>query len=164
MAPNARVKLARLGYVIYEHPDIGKFRLFASDFGLEETKDLDGNIFFRGYGKDQYVYVARQAPEGSEKRFIGAGFCACSKDDFERACQLEAATIIDASQRPGGGQLVSIRDPNGYEMQVYWGQEEQVIPSDGISACVGEHPTNGAINKQRKGTKYEADSARQEGC
>jgi hypothetical protein len=149
-----KISLSRLGYVIYEHPDFEKFKIFAKEFGLTSAKDNNDTVYFSGYGKDQFVYVARQSPSGQPKRFIGAGFIASTAEDFETATRIEGAQSIDTSNRPGGGRAVSIPDPNGFEMQVVWDQEERKLPSHGLSACSGGRPTiNGALDgdKDRRG-------------
>lgn len=162
MKNNSGVRLTRLSYVIYEHPSIDDFRKFADHFGFVETgsNDKDGSIYYRGYGEDPYVYIARPAPNGGRKRFIGAGFTAESEDDFEKASRIEGAQKVDISDRPGGGQSVVLRDPNGFEMVVVWGQEQRTPPAQGISALVGQPPVNGAINKTRKGNRAVVHQAR----
>jgi len=153
------IKLARLSYVIYEHPSLDDFRKFAVDFGFEEAgiDEKDNTVFYHGYGVDPFVYVAKQSPTGTPKRFIGAGFAAESEEDYKRATKLDGATRVDTKQRPGGGQCVCITDPNGYSMLVEWGQEERKLPEHGISSLVGRPAMNGTIDKTRKGL-YDASS------
>ncbi|KAM0669620.1 hypothetical protein ACQRIU_000015 [Beauveria bassiana] len=152
MTVNTRAALNRLSYVLYEHADMEKFKKFAGDFGLIEAGKADGLTFYRGYGKDAYVYVAAEGRRGGERRFIGGGFVAESAHDFHLVCQIPGAKIIDASKRPGGGQLVEVLDPNGYVVQVAWEQVEREAPAHGISSCQGgQPPINGALDKIRKG-------------
>jgi hypothetical protein len=153
MANSSKIRLTRLSYVIYEHPSIEKFRAFAQDFGFVEagTNEKDGSIYYRGYGQDQYLYIARPAPSGARKRFIGAGFAAESEDDLVKASKLDGAEVVDLTDRPGGGKCVVVHDPNSFEMVILWGQRTRTPPSKGVSALIGEPPVNGAINKTRKG-------------
>lgn len=148
-----KVNLSRLSYVIYEHSDLATFEKFSEDFGFESAgKSDDGDVFFRGYGLDPYIYVARQAPPGEGKKFHGAGFIAQSSEDFDRACELEGAQVSLDYQCPGGGKVVSVPDPNGYTIQVVYGQEDQSAPRQGISNVHDGQPNvNGAINKGRRG-------------
>ena len=145
-----KISLSRLGYVIYEHPDFEKFQVFAKEFGLTSAQESNDSVYFSGYGKDQFVYVARRAASGGSKRFIGAGFVASTSEDFEAATRMKGAQSIDTSNRPGGGKAVSIPDPNGFEMQVVWDQDERKLPSHGLSACSGGRPTvNGALDEDK---------------
>jgi hypothetical protein len=50
------------------------------DFGMQVAKSADDEIWFKGYGSDQYVYYARKGP----KQFLGGTFEAQSQEDFDR--------------------------------------------------------------------------------
>jgi hypothetical protein len=153
MADTGKVNLARLSYVIYEHSDLATFNTFSKDFGFESAgKSDDGHFLFRGYGLDPYIYVARQAQPGKDKKFHGAGFIARTSEDFDRACRLEGAQVEDISHYPGGGKMVSVPDPNGYAIQIIYGQEDRSVPRQGVSSVYDGQPNvNGAITKARKG-------------
>lgn len=87
-------------------------------------------------------------PQESDSNFLGAGFVAHSAEDFKLACQLPGAKLLDASRRPGSGQLVQVLDPNNNIVQIVWGQEEHTVPAHGISSCEGGQPIiNGAFEK-----------------
>lgn len=154
MAINMKITLSRLSHVIYQHPDLDVFKSFAKDFGFEQT-DIQPEqeaVFLRGYGKDQYVYIACQAPAREEEKFIGGGFVAKTEDDFNQACQLPNAEVVDVGRWPGAGKMVKVRDPNGFEIRVLWNQEERTPPELGVSVVKGGRPTmNGALDKPRKG-------------
>ncbi|KAL1887192.1 hypothetical protein Sste5346_010367 [Sporothrix stenoceras] len=151
-----KVHLERLSYVIYEHPDPNAFLLFADDFGFElagsSMKD-NSEFFLRGYGVDPYLYIGRQAPSGEGKRFIGAGFRARTSEDFDKATKLDGAQVTDLSgMRPGAGKLVTLKDVNGYDMQIVFDQEERPHPARGVSNVTGGNPnSNGAVAKDRLG-------------
>lgn len=55
MASSERIRLARLSYVIYEHPSLEKFKTFAEDFGFVDTglESPGDERFYRGYGIDR---------------------------------------------------------------------------------------------------------------
>jgi hypothetical protein len=153
MTVSDKVNLARLAYVVYEHPNREKFLQFAQDFGFESAGNSnEGDVLLRGYGPDPYIYVVRQAPDGQAKKFYGSGFLARTEQDFQRACQLDGAQVKDITALPGGGRMVSIPDVNGFEMQIVYGQEERPVPDKGVSNIYeGQPNVNGAINKSRKG-------------
>jgi len=108
------IHLERLSFVVYEHPDLEAFRRYAHDFGLEEASSSADEVYYAGFGRDPFCYVARAAAPGVEKRFIGAGFCTESEGDFKKASARDGAEPVDTSCRPGGGQAVSIQDNNGF--------------------------------------------------
>ena len=47
---------------------------------MEIVKKTEDQIWFKGYGPDQYVYYARKG----RKKFLGGAFEAQSKEDFDR--------------------------------------------------------------------------------
>ncbi|KAJ5140749.1 glyoxalase family protein [Penicillium atrosanguineum] len=129
MIGQGKIRLARLAYVHYEHQDLEKFKQFAGDFGLIEAQSTNDVVYYRGYGQDPFAYI-----------------------DYDNACALPGATIRNASERPGGGHLVVVKDPNGYEMEVCWGQTENSVASCPLSSAIGEPaPMNGSFDKPRKG-------------
>ena len=158
-----RINLKRISYVVYQHTDLPTFEKFSDDFGFKRIPATysfddasDNSILFEGYGPDAYVYVAQPAPSSTEKehkeRFIGAGFIARSATDFENAQKLPEAELTDISHLPGGGQRVSITDPNGYLIQIIHGQTDKSVPSSGISNVYEGSPNvNSALTKRRKG-------------
>lgn len=154
MATDSRIHLTRLSYVIYEHPSIETFQEFAKDFGFVETgtDKQDGSIYYRGYGEDPYIYVAKPAQGDGRKRFVGAGFVAGTAEDFAKASNMDGAKLVDMNDRPGGGKSVVLHDPNGFEMVIVWDQQSRTPPPHGVSSLVGQPTVNGALDKRRKGT------------
>lgn len=154
MPSSGKVNFSRLSYVVYEHPDLAAFEKYAADFGFEVSeRSSDGDLFLRGYGRDPYIYIARQTPNGQPRKFCGAGFVARTSQDFDRACKMDGAQIVDISGRPGGGKMVRVADPNGFPVEILFGQEERSqVPHHGISNVVDGHPNvNTAMTKPRKG-------------
>lgn len=54
----------------YQHPDLDEITVFLQDFGMEVVKRTADQIWYRGYGTDQYVYYAQKG----EKKFLGGTF------------------------------------------------------------------------------------------
>lgn len=71
----SKVQLSRIAHVYFEHHDLDAFDRFANDFGFVEAARKGTTIYYRGYGKDPYIYVASQSPN-SKSRFNGAAFIA----------------------------------------------------------------------------------------
>ena len=47
---------------------------------MEVAKKTDEEIWYKGYGTDQYVYYARKGP----KKFLGGAFEVSTKHDLEK--------------------------------------------------------------------------------
>ena len=54
--------------------------VFIADFGAEVIKKDGDEMWYKGYGPDQYVYYARKGP----KQFLGGTFEVATRDELER--------------------------------------------------------------------------------
>lgn len=62
-----KIQLARLSYVLVQHPALEAFDVFAHDFGFTEAaRDGDETIYYRGYGRDACCYVATRSSDGAQ--------------------------------------------------------------------------------------------------
>jgi hypothetical protein len=64
----------------YQHPDLDQITVFLQDFGMRVVKKMADQIWYRGYGTDQYVYHAQRG----EKKFLGGAFEVESYQDLEK--------------------------------------------------------------------------------
>ncbi|KAK5136531.1 hypothetical protein LTR08_002875 [Meristemomyces frigidus] len=125
--PARQVRLVKLAHMRYQHPDLPKITTFLKDFGMhvvQQRTAADGTeqIWFAGYGPDQYVYYAQSGPE---KAFLGGTYEVESYAELEKAARIEGASgILDLSDAPGGGHMVTLRDPEGFAINVMFGQTE----------------------------------------
>ncbi|KAL4770007.1 Glyoxalase/Bleomycin resistance protein/Dihydroxybiphenyl dioxygenase [Aspergillus nidulans var. acristatus] len=95
----------------YQHSDIDEITTFLQDFGMSVAKRTDSEVWYRGYGEDQYVYYARKGP----KQYLGG--------TFQVARRLpQAAEIQQLSDAPGGGYLVRFSNPEGFPVNLIFGQ------------------------------------------
>ncbi|KAB8209233.1 hypothetical protein BDV34DRAFT_221633 [Aspergillus parasiticus] len=117
---DSRIKLTRLSHMRYQHSDLDAIHQFMVDFGLQVAHRTDDEVWYKGYGPDQYVYYAKKGP----RKFLGGVFQAATWDDFERASKLPSAEPIQQlKDAPGGGFLVTVTDPEGFPVNVIYGQQ-----------------------------------------
>ncbi|PYI05431.1 trihydroxytoluene oxygenase [Aspergillus sclerotiicarbonarius CBS 121057] len=118
--PESQIRLAKLAHMRYQHPDLDAITTFLQHFGMEIAKRTENDIWYRGYGPDQYVYYARQGP----KRFLGAAYVVESRQDLERGAALPSAGKIEPMEdAPGGGFILTVTDPEGFPMCLIHGQQ-----------------------------------------
>ena len=122
MSSNKKIKVLRLTHVHYQHPDLAKAIEFLEDFGLTLTQKDGDHAYLAGYGTEKFCYIAEQSPE-RERKFLGGTFLAASEEDFQIAASHPAASDVQTLDAPGGGQKVSITDPNGFLVNFVFGQE-----------------------------------------
>ncbi|OKL61071.1 hypothetical protein UA08_03339 [Talaromyces atroroseus] len=114
-----QIRLVKVAHMRYQHPDLDQITVFLLDFGMEVAHKADDQVWFRGYGSDQYVYYARKGP----KKFLGAAFQVESQQDLERAAQLPTAgDIQELKDAPGGGHMLTLTDPEDIPVNLIFGQ------------------------------------------
>ncbi|KAK5726276.1 hypothetical protein LTR17_012896 [Elasticomyces elasticus] len=139
--PANQVKLVRLSHMRYQHPDLEEITTFLLDFGMHiAKKSSDGErIWYRGYGTTQYVYYAQRGP----KKFLGGTFEVESHAELEKAAKIPSSSssgIEDLTEAPGGGYMLTLTDPEGFPINLLYGQEpaekgdypEKVIVNDEV--------------------------------
>ncbi|KAK2778089.1 hypothetical protein FQN52_002919 [Onygenales sp. PD_12] len=146
-----QIRLTKVAHMRYQHPDLDEITQFLqgtdriirprsipgeragdlsfyivaniaidfADFGMHVAKKTDTKVWYRGYGPDQYVYYAQKGP----KKFLGGTFEVESYAELEKASKLPGASAIEnLDDAPGGGSLVSITDPEGFPVNLIYGQ------------------------------------------
>lgn len=125
----SKIQLNRIGHVYFEHENLAEFDKFAVDFGFVEAKRDGDTVYYRGYGRDPFIYVAKKSKNGAVG-FGGVAFVAASEQDFEKASRLPGASPVqDVAETgaPGGGKIITISRPNGTLLHIVFGQEERPV-------------------------------------
>lgn len=119
------IKLVKTTFVDYSHADLAKAKQFLLDFGLKIVDEQeDGQvIYFGGYGPEPFCYIARKAHSGISS-FNGAAYAVEAREELIRASEVPGATSISTLQAPGGGEIVTLRDPVGHPVNLVFGQAE----------------------------------------
>lgn len=149
-----KIQLDRLAHVSFAHPDLETFDAFAHAFGFEVAHRSEKAIYYRGWGKDAFVYAAHK--QQKEARFLGATFVASSEQDFQKCAGLPTASPVrDNVEGPGGGKIVSLSSPSGTMIHILWGQEDRPVPERSVSATeVYKGGYNTSLKKERKGESF----------
>lgn len=115
-----RVKLLGPVCVAYGHPDLERTHTYLTDFGLVESFRKDEAIYYRGYGVQPVVYIAKKT---AVPEFLGVYFEAAGLTDLEKATKIPGAGAI--SDFAAGGKVVQIIDPSGIPFHVVCGLEKR---------------------------------------
>ncbi|EON69457.1 hypothetical protein W97_08717 [Coniosporium apollinis CBS 100218] len=118
--PSKQIRITKVSHMRYQHEDLDEITRFLRDFGMSVAKKTDSQRWYRGYGSDQYVYYAEQGPN----KFLGGTFEVESYADLEKASLLpNAGRIEKLDDAPGGGYLLTLTDPEGFPVNLIYGQE-----------------------------------------
>ncbi|PIG69126.1 hypothetical protein AARAC_011698 [Aspergillus arachidicola] len=147
-----KVQLSRIAHVYFEHADLDAFTRFAKDFGFVEAAREGNTIYYRGYRRDPYVYVASQSPT-RRSTFLGAAYVAKDEESFAKAAAMPGAVRRKLDEAPGAGEMVTFARPNGTWVHVVYGQKERDVESKTTPTAThdSQGPFNTPFEKPRKG-------------
>lgn len=111
------LRIEDVAHVRFRAPDLGRMRAFVEDFGLAVVEDRPARLVARGSGPAPVAHVTERGEPG----FVGVAFRAGSLADLERLAAAEGARVAE-SDLPGGGQVVTLADPDGHRVDVVAGQ------------------------------------------
>ena len=112
------IKVSGIAYVMYSQPDLGRMQAFLADFGMVKVKRTAKALYMRGAGPAPYIYVAEKAKRSG---FLGFALSARSRRDLDRVATMDGASAVEAIGGPGGGERVTLRDPDGYRIDIVHG-------------------------------------------
>lgn len=109
------VKARSLGHLIFERPDLDKAERFLTDFGLTVAHREPGVVYLRAAGSAPFCYRLMHGPK---PRFVGFGLTVADHADLIKLARLPGASPVQAAKMPGGGAMVRLVDPSGFEVEV----------------------------------------------
>lgn len=144
------IKVQDVAYVRFRAPDLDRMAWFLDDFGLAPSAPRPDaeTLYMRGRGAAPFVHVT----ERGEPAFLALGLRAASVEDLHR---LAAATgaAVGPLNAPGGGQMLSLSDPDGHRIEVVAGQTAaQPLPLDEHLAWNNAHQRPRLRATKRTGT------------
>lgn len=140
-----------LAHVVYQHVDIEKALAFLVDFGFVEVARKGDRIYLGGYGQQPFLYVLEISPD-AEKHFVGGYWVVDSMKELDKAASHPGATPIKDIDAPGGGKVVVIKDPNGFDCGFVYGQKLQERRGPATTLQLNNSVLNTVDEKPRKGT------------
>lgn len=134
------VRIIDIAHVRFAAPDLAAMGTFLGEFGLANALHDDGRLYARGRDGWPFLHVT----EPGEPRFIGLGLRVESVAELERLAAADGAAVEDLAA-PGGGRVVRLTDPDGYQVDVVAGQARSAAePADPSSL-------NTALRRTRAG-------------
>jgi catechol 2,3-dioxygenase-like lactoylglutathione lyase family enzyme len=107
------IKVDDIAYVRFSAPDLDKMETFLTDFGLVRAHRDADTLYMRGQGGDPFAHVTHRGEPG----FKGLAFRARNAADLDKLAKAKD-TKVEALDGPGGGKVVSLTDPDGFNVEV----------------------------------------------
>jgi catechol 2,3-dioxygenase-like lactoylglutathione lyase family enzyme len=115
----AFIKVRDIAYGRLRAPDLDAMEEFLTEFGMVRAARTNDALYMRGTDPENFIHVT----EKGDPAFIGFAYSAVSEQDLERISKAPGASGIEHMDEPGGGKRVRLTEPNGYQIEVVWGQK-----------------------------------------
>jgi catechol 2,3-dioxygenase-like lactoylglutathione lyase family enzyme len=133
-------KAADIVFVRFELADLDTQKEYLQHFGMQPAHEADGTIYFKGTGADPFIYVATK---GAQNRYLSSGYRVKARSDLENLAA-HFGVDITKSMEPGGGEKVTLTDPDGLGVEVFYGMARGDAPTQHAPAL------NAGFDKPRK--------------
>lgn len=143
------VKIWDVRHVRFAAPDLDLMEQFCLDFGMKTLSKSETTLYMRGHGDDAALHITHKADEAA---FLGFGLDASCEEDLRRFSE-KTGLPIDTYVEPGGGLVVRLESPEGYQLEVLAGGEK-AIPS---SATMPSVPGNFANERDSTYTGHKRE-------
>ena len=114
------IRIEDISHVRFTAPDLDEMERFLVSFGLTPFRDDAGRLLGRGSGGAPFLHMTEPGAPG----FAAIGFRAASLEDRGVLAAAEGARVEDFDA-PGGGSVVRLTDPDGFQVEVVAGQAFQ---------------------------------------
>lgn len=144
------LKIEDVAYVRFAAPDLGAMRAFLEDFGMAVVEETPTRLVARGAGPSPVAHVTELGDAG----FVGVAFRAESLADLQRLATAEGVSV-EALELPGGGSVVTLKDPNGHRVDVVAGQ----APAEPLPVVKAQAWNSAGAHERLRATKRIAAGA-----
>jgi catechol 2,3-dioxygenase-like lactoylglutathione lyase family enzyme len=116
----ATIKARDLAWVRLRAPDLDVMEEFLTHFGFTRAARTPNALYMRGTDPAHHIHVTEKADDAG---FVGFAYHAAAEEDLARVAKTAGASAVETIDEPGGGRRVRLREPNGYQIEVVWGQQ-----------------------------------------
>jgi catechol 2,3-dioxygenase-like lactoylglutathione lyase family enzyme len=107
-----------VAFIRFSAPDLDKMEHFMLNFGMQRSHRTSDTLYMRGTGPENFVHVTHLGEPG----FIGFALNATSMVDLETISKMDNVPIEELKD-VGGGKVVRLTDPNGFQIEYIYGQQ-----------------------------------------
>lgn len=147
------IKVEDIAFGRLQSPDLDEAEEFLTNFGMVRAERTNDRLYMRGTDPSPFIHVTHLG----EAKFIGLAFRAQSEEDLEKISKADGASAIEELDEPGGGKRVRLTEPNGYQVEVVFGQEpteEIAVPRFGINTAAARESRLGELTRIERGPSH----------
>ena len=147
------IKVEDIAFGRLQSPDLDVAEEFLVNFGMTRAERTNDTLYMRGTDPTPFIHVTHLG----ESKFIGLAFRAQSEEDLEKISKANGASAIENLDEPGGGKRVRLIEPNGYQIEVVFGQEsvEAIpVPRFGVNTAAARASRLGELTRIEPGPSH----------
>ena len=135
------IRVRDIAWVRLRSPDLDQAERFLTDFGLLRSARTATALYMRGTDPAHHCHIT----ELGAPKVLALGFHAESEADLRRLAQATGSAVAPLEE-PGGGQVVRLKEPNGFTIEVVHGLA-MLDPLPVLTSLLNTGP-----ERRRKGT------------
>jgi catechol 2,3-dioxygenase-like lactoylglutathione lyase family enzyme len=147
------IKVEDIAFGRLQSPDLDEAEEFLTNFGMIRAERTNDTLYMRGTDPAPFIHVTHLG----EAKFVGLAFRAASEEDLEKISKADGASGIEDLDAPGGGKRVRLTEPNGYQIEVVYGQapqEEIPVPRFGVNTAAARDSRLGELTRIERGPSH----------
>lgn len=147
------IKVEDIAFGRLQSPDLDEAEEFLTNFGMIRAERTKDRLYMRGTDPTPFIHVTHLG----EAKFIGLAFRAESEEDLEKVSKVDGASPVEDLDEPGGGKRVRLTEPNGYQIEVVYGQaatDEIEVPRFGINTAAARESRLGELTRIERGPSH----------
>lgn len=147
------IKVEDIAFGRLQSPDLDEAEEFLTNFGMIKAERTNDTLYMRGTDSAPFIHVTHLG----EAKFVGLAFRAASEEDLDKISKAEGASGIEDLDTPGGGKRVRLTEPNGYQIEVIYGQEQQEeipVPRFGVNTAAARDSRLGKLTRIERGPSH----------
>lgn len=147
------IKVEDIAFGRLQSPDLDQAEEFLVNFGMVRAERTNDTLYMRGTDPAPFIHVTHKG----DAKFIGLAFRAQSEEDLEKIAKADGASDIEDLDEPGGGKRVRLTEPNGYQIEIVCGQENQEeieVPRFGVNTAAARDSRLGELTRIERGPSH----------
>ena len=140
------IKVEDIAFGRLQSPDLDQAEEFLLNFGMVRAERTNDTLYMRGTDPAPVIHVTHKG----DAKFIGLAFRAQSEEDLDKISKADGASDIEDLDEPGGGKRVRLKEPNGYQIEIVYGQENQEeieVPRFGVNTAAARDSRLGELTR-----------------
>ena len=147
------IKVEDIAFGRLQSPDLDEAEEFLTNFGMIKAERTNDALYMRGTDPAPFIHVTHKG----DPKFVGLAFRAASEEDLDKVTKIDGASGIEDLDAPGGGKRVRLTEPNGFQIEIVWGrqdQEEIPVPRFGVNTAAARDSRLGQLTRIERGPSH----------